>query len=157
MEQELNRRIAGVELEQEQDLDEGDKEVEIKEEDSCADTVEQPAAKQEETSALMETDELAEIQSAKLKCKDETEDKSEPQEVTGPKLLETSTSPTREETGARSAGTPTAQDETDIILEVLENIHIDGPSGKSPSKVPSSLKTFISTIRSSCNLIFVLN
>jgi len=39
--------------------------------------------------------------------------------------------------GVRTAGTPTLQDETDIILEVLENIHIDAPSGKSPSKVES--------------------
>ena len=36
---------------------------------------------------------------------------------------------------ARTAGTPTIEDETDIILEVLENIHIDAPAGKSPSKV----------------------
>ncbi len=36
---------------------------------------------------------------------------------------------------ARTTDTPTGQDEADIILEVLENMHIDGGSGKSPSKV----------------------
>ena len=34
---------------------------------------------------------------------------------------------------ARATDTPTGQDEAEIILEVLENMHID--SGKSPSKV----------------------
>ncbi len=36
---------------------------------------------------------------------------------------------------ARTTDTPTGQDDADIILEVLENMHIDGGSGKSPSKV----------------------
>ncbi len=36
---------------------------------------------------------------------------------------------------ARASDTPTGQDEAEIILEVLENLHIDGGPGKSPSKV----------------------
>ncbi len=40
---------------------------------------------------------------------------------------------------ARTTDTPTGQDEADIILEVLENMHIDGGSGKSPSKVGTAV------------------
>jgi hypothetical protein len=40
----------------------------------------------------------------------------------------------------RASDTPTGQDEADIILEVLENMHID--SGKSPAKVQMIFKTF---------------
>ncbi len=43
---------------------------------------------------------------------------------------------------ARTTDTPTGQDEADIILEVLENMHIDGGSGKSPSKVGTALTCF---------------
>jgi hypothetical protein len=43
---------------------------------------------------------------------------------------------------ARTTDTPTGQDEADIILEVLENMHIDGGSGKYPSKVGAAVVTF---------------
>jgi len=58
-----------------------------------------------------------------------------PMEVEAEPSLETGGRPLVDE--ARTAGTPTIEDETDIILEVLENIHIDAPAGKSPSKVES--------------------